>query len=175
MINHRIANVDEDYIFSSAVIHENSFRKCFQFITNNNKNIIYGGESDSRRGYFINPTVLKVDDLNDELLKEEIFGPILMLHTYKEDDLEETMESCVNATKYNLTGSVFYKDKNYQDLIDKYLTNSVGNFYINDKSTGSVVGQQPFGGFGKSGTNDKAGSKYFLTRFGNQVVTKKRI
>jgi 1-pyrroline-5-carboxylate dehydrogenase len=170
----RIANVDEDYIFSSAVIHEDSFRKCFQFITKNSKNIVHGGNSDSRRGYFINPTVIKIDDLNDDELKEEIFGPILMLHTYKEENLEKTMKSCVNITKYNLTGSVFYQDKNYQDLIDKYLINSVGNFYINDKSTGSIVGQQPFGGFGKSGTNDKAGSKYFLTRFGNQVVTKEK-
>ena len=82
------------------------------------------------------------------------------------------METCVKITPYNLTGAVFYQDEKWEQLIKKHAMQSVGNFYVNTKSTGSVVGQQPFGGFGKSGTNDKAGSKYFLTRFGNMVVIK---
>jgi len=101
--------------------------------------------------------------------QEEVFGPVLNLFLY--ENLEEAL---IHAThhQYQLTGAIFYQDETYQPLINTYIEGSVGNLYINDKSTGSIVGNQPFGGFGKSGTNDKAGSKYFLTRFGNSLTTK---
>ena len=119
--------------------------------------------------------MIEETDLNADIWKKELFGPILTIHPYDDEDLEKTAKVCVEISGTNLTGSVFYNDDKYEDIIDTYFKNSVGNFYINDKSTGSVVGQQPFGGFGLSGTNDKAGSKYFLTRFGNSVVTKRRV
>jgi len=172
MKNLRFAKATEDYIFSSAVISKTSYDTCLNHIMYNKRNIIYGGKTDNRSGNFIYPTLIKLDDLYDEKWKKEIFGPILTVHVYKEKNLEETVKACSTVTGYNLTGAVFNNNKNYDFLIKKYIKNSVGNMYINDKSTGSVVGQQPFGGFGKSGTNDKAGSKYFLTRFGNNVVTK---
>lgn len=168
----KFGSPEEDDNFVSAVIHSDSFDKCSNWINSNHDKVIYGGNCDNTTGYYIEPTIIKYDDMNDNNFKEEIFGPVLSLHVYSDNKLEETLKSCVNLTDYKLTGSVFTQDENYLNLINKYASKSVGNLYINDKSTGSVVGNQPFGGFGKSGTNDKAGSKYFLTRFGNNVITK---
>lgn len=167
-----IGSPEEDFNFTSAVIHKNSFNKCKNWIDLNKEKVIYGGNYDDSLGYFVDPTIIKYDDINDPKFKNEIFGPILSLYVYDDNKLEETIESCTKMTDYNLTGSVFSQNLSDDKLINKYFCRSVGNLYINDKSTGSVVGQQPFGGFGKSGTNDKAGSKYFLTRFGNNVITK---
>ncbi len=168
----KIGSPEKDYNFTSSVIHVNSFDKCRNWINENYDNLIYGGNCDDTKGFYIEPTVIKFEEVDNPRLKKEIFGPILSLVVYDENELDNALSSCVNHTKYKLTGSIFTQSQKYMPLINKYVKSSVGNLYINDKSTGSVVGQQPFGGFGKSGTNDKAGSKYFLTRFGNNVITK---
>ena len=167
-----LGSPEEDYNLVSAVIHQKSFTNCKNWIKYNKKNILIGGTTNDEVGYFVEPTVLGFQDIVDVRWKTEIFGPIVSLHCYDDNDVEKTLETCVRITPYNLTGAVFYQDEKWEQLIKKHAVQSVGNFYINTKSTGSVVGQQPFGGFGKSGTNDKAGSKYFLTRFGNMVVIK---
>lgn len=172
--NYTITNPEEDYVFSSAVIHETSFNQASKFLLNNKKKIIYSQDSDCRKGNYIYPSLLKENNLNSDIWKKEIFGPILIVNFYPESKLKETIKACTLNTNSHLTGAVFYLDNKYNKLFEKYFKNNVGNLYINDKSTGSVVGQQPFGGFGSSGTNDKAGSKYFLTRFGNCIVTKKK-
>ncbi len=170
---YKLGDPKTDFIFSSSVIHEKSYKVCSEHILNY-KNLIVNNSKlfDNRVGNYIYPTVFKTDDANHELLNQEIFGPVLSICTYSENDLENTARICTTKSGTNLTGAVFYNDKSYDHIFSKYFENSVGNLYINDKSTGSVVGQQPFGGFGLSGTNDKAGSKYFLTRFGNCIVTK---
>ena len=171
----KIDNPEKNFVFSSAVIHEDSFNKCKKHILKNVNNIITSNLFDKTDGYYIYPTLIEETDLNADIWKKELFGPILTIHPYNDEDLEKTAKVCVEISGTNLTGSVFYNDEKYEDIVNTYFKNSVGNFYVNDKSTGSVVGQQPFGGFGLSGTNDKAGSKYFLTRFGNSVVTKRRV
>ena len=172
---HKIGNPEDELVFSSAVIHEDSFNKCKKHIIDNVDNIITSNLFDITEGNYIYPTLIEETDLNADIWKKELFGPILTIHPYDDEDLEKTAKVCVEISGTNLTGSVFYNDEKYEDIVNTYFKNSVGNFYVNDKSTGSVVGQQPFGGFGLSGTNDKAGSKYFLTRFGNSVVTKRRV
>jgi 1-pyrroline-5-carboxylate dehydrogenase len=169
---YKIGNPENDYIFSSSVIHENSFNSSAGYIMKNNNKIDHTTQFDGRKGYTIYPTIFREDNLYAESWKKELFGPILSVHPYDEKNLEETAKVCTEITGSNLTGSVFYREYRYKDIVNKYFANSVGNFYINDKCTGATVGQQPFGGFGSSGTNDKAGSKYFLTRFGNCIVTK---
>tara|TARA_B100001029_G_C14998801_1_gene416699 strand:+ start:1 stop:1119 length:1119 start_codon:yes stop_codon:yes gene_type:complete len=171
----KIDNPEKNFVFSSAVIHEDSFNKCKKHILKNVNNIITSNLFDKTDGYYIYPTLIEETDLNADIWKKELFGPILTIYPYNDEDLEKTAKVCVEISGTNLTGSVFYNDEKYEDIVNTYFKNSVGNFYVNDKSTGSVVGQQPFGGFGLSGTNDKAGSKYFLTRFGNSVVTKRRV
>jgi len=163
----KIGSPEEDDNFMSAVIHENSFNKIKHYLKDHNDKIIYGGNTDNSIGNFIEPTVILRDNFQEG--QEEVFGPVLNLFLY--ENLEEAL---IHAThhQYQLTGAIFYQDETYQPLINTYIEGSVGNLYINDKSTGSIVGNQPFGGFGKSGTNDKAGSKYFLTRFGNSLTTK---
>ena len=167
-----VGSPEEDFNLVSAVIHQQSFNNCKNWISKNKNNVLIGGECDDSLGYFVNPTVLGFQDRGDIRWKTEVFGPILALHCYDDNDVEDTLKIATSITPYNLTGAVFYQDKKWEDMIENIAADSVGNFYINDKSTGSVVGQQPFGGFGKSGTNDKAGSRYFLTRFGNMIVHK---
>lgn len=161
-----ICSPEKDNCFTSAVIHERSFNQARDFIKNS-LNIVYGGETDNSEGNYVEPTLILRDSIYEEV--EEIFAPILNLYVY--DNVEECLMQ-MTKDKYQLTGAVFYQDEYFEPLINTYIKGSVGNLYINDKSTGSVVGNQPFGGFGKSGTNDKAGSKYFLTRFGNSLTTK---
>lgn len=171
-----VGSPEEDFNFMSAVIHRRSYDVCEKVIKDNDDYILYGGETDDSKGYYINPTMIEVKDLNDEKLKREVFGPVLMAYVYDDSrtlDIEMVFRSCVSVSPYKLTGAIFYEDRRWDELIKRIGSYSVGNFYINDKSTGSVVGNQPFGGFGKSGTNDKAGSKYFLTRFANMIVHKK--
>tara|TARA_Y100001970_G_scaffold281070_1_gene391098 strand:- start:1660 stop:3231 length:1572 start_codon:yes stop_codon:yes gene_type:complete len=171
----KIGSPEDHMTFTSAVIHKESYNKCYDFIMKYQNKIIVGGLVDGDEGHYIHPTLIEETYLHSEIWKKEIFGPILIVHPYADEYLERTAKICTEISGTNLTGAVFYDDDKYEDIVDTYFKNSVGNFYINDKSTGSVVGQQPFGGFGLSGTNDKAGSKYFLTRFGNSVVTKRRI
>lgn len=155
--------------FMGAVIDESSFDKLSSFIDNAKKDkeaeIIAGGGHDKTKGYFIEPTVIQTTDPMYITMTEELFGPVLTLYVYEDDKFEETMKLVDTSATYGLTGGIFAKDRYViQDITEK-LTGSAGNYYINDKPTGAVVGQQPFGGARASGTNDKAGSAINLMRW----------
>lgn len=155
--------------FINAVID----KKAFDFITkyiDNAKNstdakVVIGGEYDSSEGYFIRPTVIETTNPKYDTLCTELFGPVLTVFVYEDDQYTETMKLLDETSDYALTGSIFAKDRYAIDQAVKALENSAGNFYINDKPTGAVVGQQPFGGARGSGTNDKAGSVLNLYRW----------
>ena len=155
--------------FINAVIDEKSFDKLTGFIdrAKNDKDveIITGGTYDKSVGYYIAPTIIVTKDPKYITMCEELFGPILTLFVYDENKFEETLELLDSTTLYSLTGGVFAQDRYAIDLATKKLVNAAGNFYINDKPTGAVVGQQPFGGARASGTNDKAGSMINLLRW----------
>jgi 1-pyrroline-5-carboxylate dehydrogenase len=127
--------------------------------------IIAGGEYDDSIGYFIRPTVIVAKDPHYKTITEEIFGPIVTVYVYPADDYEQTLALINNTSQYGLTGAVFAVDRQAVVTASNVLRHAAGNFYINDKCTGAVVGQQPFGGARGSGTNDKAGSAAFLYRF----------
>ncbi|NRA65468.1 MAG: L-glutamate gamma-semialdehyde dehydrogenase [Pseudobacteriovorax sp.] len=156
-------------LFMGAVIDRRSFDKIKGYIdragADSGAEIIAGGEYDDSKGFFIKPTIIEAKSATYPSMVEEIFGPILTVFVYADDDLDETLKMCDSSTKYALTGAIFAKDRLVIDKMTKSLENAAGNFYINDKPTGAVVGQQPFGGARASGTNDKAGSKLNLLRF----------
>jgi 1-pyrroline-5-carboxylate dehydrogenase len=127
--------------------------------------ILVGGGGDDGKGYFIEPTVVRAKRPDLTLMREEIFGPVLTVYVYHDDDLDEALTLCDRGTPYGLTGSVFAQDRAAIVRISDALAHAAGNFYINDKPTGAVVGQQPFGGARASGTNDKAGSMLNLLRW----------
>jgi len=127
--------------------------------------ILTGGNHDKSNGYFIEPTVILSKTPDYVTMCEEIFGPVLTIYVYNADDFENTLELVDQTSEYALTGSIFSKDRYAVELATKKLSNAAGNFYINDKPTGAVVGQQPFGGARGSGTNDKAGAKANLMRW----------
>jgi 1-pyrroline-5-carboxylate dehydrogenase len=154
--------------FVNAVIEEKAFRKITGYIDqakNDGVEIIAGGNYDDSKGWFIEPTVLLAKDPHYTTMEEEIFGPVLTVYVYEEDQFEETLEILDNTSPYALTGAVFSRDRYAIELATKRLVNAAGNFYINDKPTGAVVGQQPFGGARGSGTNDKAGAVMNLYRW----------
>ena len=155
--------------FINAVIDERSFDKISGYISraksDDRVEIIAGGNCDKTVGYFVEPTVLQTTDPQYATLCEEIFGPVLTVYVYAADDFEAALSLVDGTSPYALTGAVFAQDRYAIELATKYLTNSAGNFYINDKPTGAVVGQQPFGGARASGTNDKAGSVLNLLRW----------
>lgn len=160
----------EDFTnFINAVIDEKSFDKISKYISDakNEKGveIIAGGNFDKSKGYFIEPTVLVVTDPMYTTMKEEIFGPVLTIYVYHAEHFETTLELVDQTSPYALTGAIFSTDRYAIELATKKLRNAAGNFYINDKPTGAVVGQQPFGGARASGTNDKAGSMINLLRW----------
>jgi 1-pyrroline-5-carboxylate dehydrogenase len=155
--------------FVTAVIDSNSFKKIKGYIDRAKKakdaKIIFGGNCDDKVGYFIDPTVILTTNPKYESMVEEIFGPVLTLYVYEDKDWEKTLELVDTTSSYALTGAIFGKDRYAVNLGIKALENAAGNFYINDKPTGAVVGQQPFGGARASGTNDKAGSAMNLLRW----------
>ena len=155
--------------FINAVIDKNSFEKCKGYIERAEKsaeaNIIFGGKCDDSKGWFVEPTVIETTNPKYESVCEEIFGPILSVYVYEDKDWKETLKLVDETSPYSLTGSIFSQDRYAIDEAYKALENAAGNFYINDKPTGAVVGQQPFGGARASGTNDKAGSKMNLLRW----------
>lgn len=155
--------------FVNAVIDVNSFEKCKGYIDRANASkdakVIIGGNCDSKKGWFVEPTVIETSNPHYESIEEEIFGPILTVYVYQDEDWAETLKLVDSTSPYALTGSVFAQDRYAIDEAYKALENASGNFYINDKPTGAVVGQQPFGGARASGTNDKAGSKMNLERW----------
>jgi 1-pyrroline-5-carboxylate dehydrogenase len=155
--------------FINAVIDERSFNSISGYIEKARSNplseIIAGGKYDKSKGYFIEPTVILTKDPSSITMCEEIFGPVLTVYVYHEDNFEQTLELVDSTSPYALTGSIFSKDRYAVELATTKLRNAAGNFYINDKPTGAVVGQQPFGGARGSGTNDKAGAKVNLLRW----------
>jgi len=155
--------------FCNAVIDEKAFDKISAYIekatSSNVAEIIAGGKCDKSKGYFIEPTVILAHDPQFATMCEEIFGPVITIYVYNDDNWEETLDLVDQTSPYALTGAVFSIDRQAIQLATKKLVNSAGNFYINDKPTGAVVGQQPFGGARGSGTNDKAGSLFNLLRW----------
>jgi 1-pyrroline-5-carboxylate dehydrogenase len=160
----------EDFTnFMNAVIDKGAYDSITDYIKYANKakdaEIIFGGNYDNSKGYFIEPTVIVTTNPKFKSMEEEIFGPVLTIYVYPTAKYKETLELCDQTSPYALTGAIFAKDREAVILADKILVNAAGNFYVNDKPTGAVVGQQPFGGARASGTNDKAGSYLNLIRW----------
>lgn len=155
--------------FVNAVIDKTAFDKIAGYIDQAKKDadvdVLFGGSYDDSVGYFIEPTVLLAKKPDYTTMSEEIFGPVLTVYVYEPDDFEKTLEIVDQTSPYALTGAIFSRDRYAAELATKKLRNSAGNFYINDKPTGAVVGQQPFGGARGSGTNDKAGASINLYRW----------
>jgi 1-pyrroline-5-carboxylate dehydrogenase len=163
----KVGDVRDFRNFMGAVIDKKSFDKISGYIDDGKKNakVIQGGGCNGDEGYFIEPTLVESTDPSYRLLCEEIFGPVLSVYAYDDAKWSETLELVDRTSPYALTGSVFAKDRAAIVEASSALRNAAGNFYINDKPTGAVVGQQPFGGARASGTNDKAGSKMNLVRW----------
>ncbi len=171
-----IGDVRDFRNFINAVIDEESFLKISSYIEHarhsNAAKIITGGECDASVGYFIKPTVILAQDPHYKTMVEEIFGPVLTLYVYEDSQFEETLKICDTTSNYSLTGAIFSQDRKVIQQMSLALRHAAGNFYINDKPTGAVVGQQPFGGARASGTNDKAGSVLNLYRWLSPRVIK---
>lgn len=165
----RMGGTEDFGNFINAVIDEKAFDSITGYIETARKNplneIIAGGKYDKSKGYFIEPTIIETKDPSSVTMCEEIFGPVLTVYVYHAENFEQTLELVDSTSPYALTGSIFSKDRYAIELATKKLSNAAGNFYINDKPTGAVVGQQPFGGARGSGTNDKAGAKVNLLRW----------
>lgn len=155
--------------YVNAVIDEASFDKIMSYITKTKSSadaeIIAGGNGDKSKGYFIEPTVIVTGNPHFFTMEEEIFGPVMTIYIYKDDQFEQTLKICDETSPYGLTGAIFSNDKYAMLTACRVLRYAAGNFYINDKPTGAMVGQQPFGGARASGTNDKAGSHLNLIRW----------
>lgn len=166
----KMGTVEDFTNFINAVIDEKSFDKLEGYIKQAKKRggvtkIWVGGNCDKSQGYFIEPTIIETTDPKYVTMSEELFGPVLTIYVYDENKFEETLKLVDSTSAYALTGAVISKDRYAVELATNKLRNSAGNFYINDKPTGAVVGQQPFGGARASGTNDKAGSPLNLYRW----------
>ncbi|HSR38823.1 MAG TPA: L-glutamate gamma-semialdehyde dehydrogenase, partial [Phnomibacter sp.] len=157
----KMGTVEDFGNFINAVIDEKSFDKLKKYIDNAKKDrkakILVGGNCSKKDGFFIEPTVIEVRDPRYITMCEELFGPVLTIYTYKADEFEKAMDLVDTTSPYALTGSIIAQDRSAVEAATKRLRHAAGNFYINDKPTGAVVGQQPFGGARASGTNDKAG------------------
>jgi 1-pyrroline-5-carboxylate dehydrogenase len=166
----KMGTVEDFTNFINAVIDEKSFDKLESYIKQAKKKggvtkIWVGGNCDKSQGYFIEPTIIETTDPKYVTMSEELFGPVLTIYIYDENKYEETLKLVDSTSAYALTGAVIAKDRSAVEMATNKLRNSAGNFYINDKPTGAVVGQQPFGGARASGTNDKAGSALNLYRW----------
>lgn len=165
----KVGTVEDFSNFINAVISETSFDKLAAYIDRANADdsveVVAGGTYDKSEGFFIAPTVLRVDDPKYTTMCEELFGPVLTIYVYEDDKFEETMDLLDESSPYALTGALFAVDRQIIEKAAHRLRHTAGNFYINDKPTGAVVGQQPFGGGRASGTNDKAGSILNLLRW----------
>jgi 1-pyrroline-5-carboxylate dehydrogenase len=165
--------------FMGAVIDQNAFNDIRSYINyakrSKDARILHGGGCNARKGYFIEPTVVLAKKPDFKLMREEIFGPVLTIYVYPDNRFEKTLQLCDQGSDYGLTGAIFAKDRDVIVRMTDALTNSAGNFYINDKPTGAVVGQQPFGGGRASGTNDKAGSYLNLVRWVNPRTIKENL
>ncbi len=164
--------------FINAVIDEKAYDKIMAFIDQakrDGQEIIAGGNGDKTKGYFIEPTVILTENPHYRTMVEEIFGPVLTIYVYPDQEFDACLQLVDSTSPYALTGSIFAQDRYAIELATKQLVNAAGNFYINDKPTGAVVGQQPFGGARASGTNDKAGSKLNLLRWVNARTIKETL
>jgi 1-pyrroline-5-carboxylate dehydrogenase len=155
--------------FVNSVIHERAFDKLAAYIdqarSDSEAQIFYGGQYDKSTGYYIYPTVITTTDPYYATMVEELFGPVVTVYTYPADEYERYLDIVDSTSQYGLTGAVFAQDRSALVLAEEKLRHAAGNFYLNDKPTGSIVGQQPFGGARGSGTNDKAGSWLNITRW----------
>jgi 1-pyrroline-5-carboxylate dehydrogenase len=163
----RMGDVRDFRNFMGAVIDQKSFTKISGYLDDakKNANVVSGGIAKGEQGYFIKPTLVETKDAGYRLLCEEIFGPVVTAYVYDDSKWDETLEVIDRTSPYGLTGAVFADDRSAVRQAMMALRNAAGNFYVNDKPTGAVVGQQPFGGARASGTNDKAGSKLNLLRW----------
>ena len=155
--------------FMGAVIGETAYNKIRGYIdyakASSDADLLLGGEGDPRKGYFIPPTIIQSRHPQFKLMTEEIFGPVLTLFVYEDEKLDAAVKACEKTSPYALTGAIFAGERAAIEVLSKTLRHAAGNFYVNDKPTGAVVGQQPFGGSRASGTNDKAGSALNLLRW----------
>ncbi|WP_126971313.1 L-glutamate gamma-semialdehyde dehydrogenase [Gynurincola endophyticus] len=165
----KMGTVEDFTNFVNAVIDEKSFKNIESYLAkaknSSDASIWVGGNADSSKGWFVEPTVIEAKDPKFVTMCEEIFGPVLTVHVYPENEFEATLELVNTTSPYALTGSIISRDRYAIELASERLRDAAGNFYINDKPTGAVVGQQPFGGARASGTNDKAGSMLNLYRW----------
>ena len=164
----RMGDVADFGNFMGAVIDAKAFaqhREAIEEARAGGRTIVAGGTTDDSEGYFVAPTVIETTDPGDRLLREELFGPIVTAFVYPDSKWQDTLELVDSTSPYALTGAVFARDRGALDEAAEALRYSAGNFYVNDKPTGAVVGQQPFGGGRASGTNDKAGSMWNLIRW----------
>ncbi|XP_069162775.1 delta-1-pyrroline-5-carboxylate dehydrogenase, mitochondrial isoform X2 [Procambarus clarkii] len=165
----KVGDVREFDSFMSAVIDAKAFKRISSYIehakTSANTSIIAGGKYDDSVGYFVEPTIVQTTDPLDRIMTEEIFGPILTVYVYPDDQIDDVINLVNTSTPYALTGAIFANDEAWLAKATEALKDSAGNFYINDKSTGSVVAQQPFGGARMSGTNDKAGGLQYALKW----------
>jgi 1-pyrroline-5-carboxylate dehydrogenase len=166
----RMGDVTDFRNFMGAVIDEKSFKKVSSYIelakqSGSEASIVAGGDTDRSEGWFVKPTMVQLTNPRHRIMQEEIFAPLVGVHVYPDARFEETLRECDQAATYALTGAVFARDRKAISTALRELRHAAGNFYINDKPTGAVVGQQPFGGSRASGTNDKAGSMLNLVRW----------
>ena len=164
----KMGDVTDFSNFMGAVIDDKSFarqREAIEHAKANSAEVVAGGGTDDSSGYFVEPTVIETRDPRDRLMREEFFGPIVTTYVYPENEWEQTLELVDDTAPYGLTGAIFSQDRAAIDEAQEALRYAAGNFYVNDKPTGAVVGQQPFGGARASGTNDKAGSMWNLIRW----------
>jgi 1-pyrroline-5-carboxylate dehydrogenase len=165
----KMGDVNDAANFMNAVIDEKSFDNIMGYIEKakaaSDAKIVHGGEGDKLVGYFVKPTVIETSNPHFLTMEEEIFGPVITIYVYEDDKFLETLKICDSTSPYALTGAVFTNDRYTWMQACKELTYAAGNFYLNDKPTGAVVGQQPFGGARASGTNDKAGGVFNLIRW----------
>jgi 1-pyrroline-5-carboxylate dehydrogenase len=175
----KMGDVTDFSTFMGAVIDEASFDNIAGFLENAKKDkdaeIVIGGNADKSEGFFIEPTVILAKDPKYITMEEELFGPVLTVYVYEDEKYSETLELLDNTSIFGLTGAVFARDRYAVVEAEKKLSHAAGNFYINDKPTGAVVGQQPFGGSRSSGTNDKAGSVLNLSRWISQRAIKETL
>lgn len=175
----KMGRPDDFSNFINAVIDQKAFDKISSYIdhakASPDAEIIVGGGYDDSQGYFIEPTVVVTGDPKYKSMVEEIFGPVLTIYVYEDSDWHRTLELVDSTSEYALTGAIFSKDRYAAEEATRILENAAGNFYINDKPTGAVVGQQPFGGARGSGTNDKAGSYLNLLRWVNARTIKETL
>jgi len=170
----KVGDVRDFSTFVGAVIDERAFRKHEGYLAlgNETAEAVTGGKADGSKGWFVEPTLFRVDDPHHRLMEEEIFGPICTAFVYDDAEFEATMELVDTTSPYALTGAIFATDRRVIDRATERLRFAAGNFYVNDKPTGAVVGQQPFGGGRASGTNDKAGAPMNLLRWTNARAIK---